>query len=162
MWDLIFPKLLPEIFLILRTHWDIIKKKLHTSSCKEYIILVQLESTGIFSTDILKIIKYHQNPFSGSQAAPYRQTAGQTWQIIVAFRSFSNIPKKKHIHFITVRMLVPYKANEPNMLSQLHTTEQPSCPAALNFTFLLFLWDFSDRVFHRYHLPYIQMKRILF
>lgn len=59
------------------------------------------------------------------------QTAGRTWQIIVAFHNFSNIPKKDHIHFITVRMLVPYKANEPNMLSQLHTTDQtsilPSC-----------------------------------
>jgi len=34
------------------------KKKLHTSSCKEHIILVRLESTGIFSTDFLKILKY--------------------------------------------------------------------------------------------------------
>jgi hypothetical protein len=41
-------------------------------------------------------IKFHENPSSGSQVVPGRETGGQRdmMKITVGFRNFANVPKK--------------------------------------------------------------------
>ena len=151
MWDLIFPK--TPAWNITRSKKSTVRhyeKKLRMTLCKEHIILVWPESTGIFLTDFLKnpqisnIIKTHS--VGAELLHAERWTAGQAWQIIVAFQNFSNTPKKDHIHFITVRMLAPYRANEPNKSPHLRTTEQtpilPSCSKFyLSVIFMRLQWQ---------------------
>jgi hypothetical protein len=42
-------------------------------------------------------IKFHENPFSGSQVVPYGQTDGRAemTKLIVAFCNFAKAPKKR-------------------------------------------------------------------
>jgi len=155
-------KLLPEIFLILRTtQWDIKKKNYIRLQVKNTLFLShwnQLESSWqifFLNSQISNIIKTHSVGIQQLLHAD-RWTAGQAWQIIVAFQNFSNTSKKNHIHFITVRNLVPYRANEPNMSSHLHTTKQtpilPNCSKFyISVIFMRLQWQSVSQISSSLH-----------
>jgi len=59
-----------------------------------------LKTFAFFSTDFSKypqISNFHENPSSGNRVLPFGRTDGRTdmTKLAVAFRSFTNAPKKK-------------------------------------------------------------------
>jgi hypothetical protein len=108
---LIFSTTLSETFFILRRIQRNIIIKVNTYSCKVFVIFVRFNRTRIFSEDFRKKssnIKFHQNKSSRSRDVPCRRREGEMegqtdWpadrqtnvtKLTVAFRSFSNAPKK--------------------------------------------------------------------
>jgi hypothetical protein len=88
-----------EILLILRRiQWDIVTNG-KSLLVKYLLFFSDFHETWIFSTDFRKNsnIKFRQNPSSGGRVVPCRQTDRQTdmTKLTVAFRNFSNAPKKK-------------------------------------------------------------------
>jgi len=82
-----------------KKNWARYDQKVCWSACKVHVILVIFLKTWIFWTDVLKIIKFHENPFIGSRVVRCGQTDGQTWQsLIVAFRNFASSSQIDWIH----------------------------------------------------------------
>jgi hypothetical protein len=92
---LIFFKILPKIFLILRRIQADIIINLHTSSCKVPVILVRFYINLNFPRQIFgqsSNTKFHENPPSGSQSVPCGRT--DMTKLTVAFRNFANATPK--------------------------------------------------------------------
>jgi hypothetical protein len=62
---------------------------------KYLLFLSDLNGAWITLTNFLKILKFHENPSSGSRVVPCWRTDGQTdmTKLIVTFRSCANVPK---------------------------------------------------------------------
>ena len=90
-------QILSETFLFLRrTERDMIKMNIGLR-VKFPLFLSDFSEAWIFSTYFLKILKFHENPSSGSRDVPCRRMDGEkdreTTKPTVAFRNFANAHK---------------------------------------------------------------------
>jgi hypothetical protein len=86
--------------------WNISHSKNWTRRDQKYVLVITYSTRYSchivmrleFSRQIFE--KFHENSSSGSRVVPRERTDGQTWRI-VAFRSFSKVPK----HWATISCL---------------------------------------------------------
>ena len=80
--------------------WSIYHSRKKWTRCglhiKYLLFMSNFNKNWIFSMDFQKILKFHENPSSGSRVVTRGQTDGHTdmTKLTVAFRTLANVPKK--------------------------------------------------------------------